>query len=422
MRIRFLGIAVIIALLVSVVGTRQVAAAEVLPYVNVSIAEGYIGQYEEYHIHFLLDSEVRAGGTLSLVFDDNINPPDARAISASDMVLDGASTGGSAHWTGRVLTLTATTSLSADTVHELTILRGAMVQNPRTAMHLRLLLRNDTTRTTLASNYYGISAVSHIWPISLTVDTRRDDRLEVVLRFSTGRNGALTGNPMSPRAFGAPAESPDTITILLSPGLSQVWRHSGAASASLTTPGTVLGTGSLKLVSASSQSSGATDSDRVQVTCQLSTDVAALTEVTLHVDLDGAAISNGLTTDDYALAWTSKEPTAVRVSLTGVPEPVPETPPTPGATDTTAPTVTWTSKASTLLPRLVTLDIAVTEENLGEAWFYGGTGSFIHTRLSMGDNTIMVINRTGIHGTIVASDKAGNTTTVSVDIPAPSGT
>jgi len=422
MRTKFLGIVVVIALLVSVAGIRQVAAAEVLPFVSVSIAEGYIGQYEEYHIHFLLDSEVKVGGTLSLVFDDNINPPGARAISASDIVLDGVSTGDSAHWMERVLTLTATTSLSADTVHELTILRGAMVQNPRMAMHLKLLLRNDTTGTTLVSNYYGISAVTHVSPISLTVDTQRDDRLGVVLRFTTGRNGTLTGNPMSPRAFGAPAESPDTITLKLSSGLTEFWEHSGAVSAWLSIPGTVLGTGSLKLVSTSSQSSGGTGSDRIQVIYQLATDVAALTDVALHLEFDGAANPNGLTTDDYALVWTSKESTAVRVSLTGVPDPVPETPPTPVAADTTAPTVTWTSKANTLLPRLVTLDIVISQQDLDEAWFSGGTDSLIHTRLAAGDNAIMLINRTGIHGTIVATDKAGNTTTVPVDIPAPSMT
>jgi hypothetical protein len=70
----------------------------------------------------------------------------------------------------------------------------------------------------------------------------------------------------------------------------------------------------------------------------------------------------------------------------------------------------------------MTLNIHVTEENLDEAWFAGGADSLIHTRLASGDNSIMLVNRTGIHGTIVATDKAGNTTTVPVDIPAPSMT
>lgn len=67
----------------------------------------------------------------------------------------------------------------------------------------------------------------------------------------------------------------------------------------------------------------------------------------------------------------------------------------------------------------MTLRITVTEDNLDEAWFSGGTGSFIHTRLSTGDTVIMLINRTGIRGSITATDKAGNTTTVPVDLPAP---
>ena len=112
----------------------------------------------------------------------------------------------------------------------------------------------------------------------------------------------------------------------------------------------------------------------------------------------------------------------VRVALSGVPEPAPQTPPEPATADSTAPTVTWTSSASTLLPRIVTLHIIVTEDNLDEAWFSGGTGSFIHTRLSTGDNEIMVINRSGIHGTVTATDKSGNTTTAPIDLPALSGT
>jgi hypothetical protein len=39
--------------------------------------------------------------------------------------------------------------------------------------------------------------------------------------------------------------------------------------------------------------------------------------------------------------------------------------------------------------------------------------------LAVGDNALMMINRTGIKGTIIAIDKVGNTTSVPVDIPAP---
>jgi len=42
----------------------------------------------------------------------------------------------------------------------------------------------------------------------------------------------------------------------------------------------------------------------------------------------------------------------------------------------------------------------------------------LHTWLAVGDNALMMINRTSIKGTIIAIDKAGNTTSVPVDIPA----
>jgi hypothetical protein len=144
--------------------------------------------------------------------------------------------------------------------------------------------------------------------------------------------------------------------------------------------------------------------------------------MSLYVMFATAQDVSALSDAEYVKLYTSKETTLVTVPPQPASSGSASQPGETSTADTTVPTVTWTSTTSTLLPRLVTLDIAVTEENLDEAWFSGGTGSFIHTRLSTGDNTIMVINRTGIHGTIVASDKAGNTTTVSVDIPAPSGT
>ena len=131
-------ILVVVALLVSLLGIRQVSAADTVPFVNVSIVEGYVGQYEEYHIQFLLDREVKAEETLSIVFDDNINLALYYNIAAGDMTLDGIPAGDSAHWSGHILTVHTPTVLSAGTVHELTILRSAMVQNPQTPIHVQL--------------------------------------------------------------------------------------------------------------------------------------------------------------------------------------------------------------------------------------------------------------------------------------------
>jgi hypothetical protein len=81
--------------------------------------------------------------------------------------------------------------------------------------------------------------------------------------------------------------------------------------------------------------------------------------------------------------------------------------------------VTWTSSASTLLPRLVTIQITITEDNLKQAYFARGDDGSLHTWLAAGENTLMMINRRGIKGTIIATDKAGNMTRIVIDIPAP---
>lgn len=99
-------------------------------------------------------------------------------------------------------------------------------------------------------------------------------------------------------------------------------------------------------------------------------------------------------------------------------------PTTPGSgttepADTTAPVVTWTVQQSAFFTRLLTLNISITEDNLDEAYFVRDGDNSLHTRLAVGDTGLMMVNRTGIKGMIIAVDKAGNTTTVPVDIPAP---
>jgi hypothetical protein len=67
----------------------------------------------------------------------------------------------------------------------------------------------------------------------------------------------------------------------------------------------------------------------------------------------------------------------------------------------------------------VTIQITITEDNLSQAYFAHGDDSSLHTWLAAGENTLMMINRRGIKGTIIATDKAGNTTSIVIDIPAP---
>jgi hypothetical protein len=139
----------------------------------------------------------------------------------------------------------------------------------------------------------------------------------------------------------------------------------------------------------------------------------------LTLELNGARLSKPLTTDDFTLVWTSKEPTMVRIPLTGVPAPVPTDGNPAPEQDTTVPVVTWNMQQSTFSSRLITLNISITEDNLDEAYFVRDDDNSLHTRLAVGDTGLMMINRTGIKGMIIAIDKAGNTTSVPVDIPAP---
>jgi hypothetical protein len=271
MRTKLLGIAVVIALLVSVVGIRQVAAAEVVPSVKVSTVDGYIGEYEEYLVSFLLSREVQPQETLSIVFDDSITRAGVGDIAAGNVLIDGVPVGASAVWSGHTLTVSTATSLPAGTTHDITILRGAMVQNPWTATHVQLLLRDDTTGTTLASNFYGITTVTQISPVSLTAEMSDTGHLTVLLRFRTGRTGALTGSPAS--RLTSSSTTSDTVSIRLSPALTKVWDLSGGPVAWLSIPGTVLAARRLQLVALTDRSRDQPDKYEKQATYVLDSSV-----------------------------------------------------------------------------------------------------------------------------------------------------
>jgi hypothetical protein len=109
----------------------------------------------------------------------------------------------------------------------------------------------------------------------------------------------------------------------------------------------------------------------------------------------------------------------VRIPLTGVPDPIPvDSDPVPEP-DTTAPLVTWKAQASAFSSRLVTVSVDIVETGLKQAFLESGADGSLHTWLNVGHNELLLVNRSGIHGTIVATDKAGNTTRTPVDIPAP---
>ena len=406
---------------VSMVGGRPLVTSAATPYVRLALTSGYIGDYDEYHVTFLLNESVPKGSKIAIGFDKSVNHSPLNAIATDDVLLDGVACS-AASWSDHTMTVTAQSDLSADTEHTLVIGTGAMVQNPQTATGIRVTLSDDADGTVLTSNYCLVGTTSSIAGVSMLADTSSSGGLSINIRFKTGRNGALKGTAATWSSVTSLTSYNDTITIRLSNTLSRLWAQCDWPTVLLSTPPYGLGARQLRLVSTTIRNED--DPAMYQRVMEFIPDVniPASTEILLTIQLDGVKLQKALTTDDYVAIWTSKEPAMVTIRPS---DGVAPTPPASGTTepaDTTAPVVTWTSKANALLPRLVTLDIVISEQDLDEAWFSGGTDSLVHTRLAAGDNSIMLVNRTGIHGTIIATDKAGNTTTVPVDIPAPSMT
>jgi hypothetical protein len=418
---KLLGIVVVVALLVSLVGIRQVGAADAVPFVKVSTVDGYVGEYEEYHISFLLSRDVKTHETLSIVFDDVVTRARLVSFTAGDVLIDGTPVGNETSWSGHTLTTAAQLTLTAGVAHELTILPGAMVKNPWDPCNIRLSLRDNVASASLVSNYYVISTTTRVSPVSLTLQTSGDNHVTVLVHFRTGRNGALTGNPTTPRAVNAVAASPDTISLRLSPSLSSLWDRSETVAGWLSNPLTSLAPSQLRPVSATSRLKDQQDGYKKDVEFGFNSKISDSTEVLVRLEFDRTNICVPLTTDDFVLVWTSKESTVVRIPLTGVPDAVPVSSDLAPEPDMTAPVITWNVQQSAFSTRLLTLNISIMEDNLDEAYFVKDGVDSLHTRLAVGDTGLMVINRSGIHGTIVATDKAGNTTTVLIDLPAPSG-
>jgi hypothetical protein len=394
-------------------------------YLRVAVTSSYPGDAPQYTLTFTLATTIHKSDTLALVFDTEVARARDGNPSSSSIAFDAASLTSSVEWSGNTLKLTAPADLVAGTEHVLVIMAGALIQNPRTSGHYQITLEHLASRTTLISNYYTVTSVTHLVPLGLEAVVENFQMTGVRIRIKTGRSGALTGHdPIGVDLLGAPVypDQEDTMTIRLSEGLSRLWATAGTVKLQpLFSSYPLVSTIPYIAAVLSSTVYGTTETrtDLRQLVLNLPHNIPASTELYIYLMFRTAQSASPLSETEYVKVYSSKETALVTVP----PQATESGSGTQSETsaDTTAPTVSWTSKSSTLLPRLVTLDIAVTEENLDEAWFSGGTGSFIHTRLATGDNTVMVINRRGIHGTIVATDKAGNTTTVPVDLPGPSG-
>lgn len=415
-RIALVLLAIIIA--VSTLGGRPLATSAATPYVQLALTSGYVGDYEEYHVTFLLNQSVSKGSTITIGFDKSVSHSPMRVIATDEVLMDDVACS-AVNWTGHTLTVTAPAGLAAGVEHTLVVLAGAMIQNPQTATGIRITVSDDVHGTVLTSNYCVVGTTSSIAGISMLTATSSSGGLSVNIRFKTGRNGALTGTAATWSSVTSLTSHNDTITIRLSNTLSRLWAQSDWPTVLLSTPPYGLGARQLRLISTTIRNED--DPATYQRVMEFIPDVniPASTEVLLTIELDGVKLQKALTTDDSVAIWTSREPTMVTIRPSdGV------APTTPGSgttepADTTAPVVTWTVQQSAFFTRLLTLNISITEDNLDEAYFVRDGDNSLHTRLAVGDTGLMMVNRTGIKGMIIAVDKAGNTTTVPVDIPAP---
>jgi hypothetical protein len=418
MRRRIALVLLALIIVVSTVGGRPLTTSAATSYVQLTLASGYVGDYEEYHVTFLLNQSVSKGSTITIGFDKAVSHSVTRAITTDDVLVDDIASS-ALNWTGHILTVTVPADLAADAEHTLVVLAGAMIQNPQTATGIRITLSDDVHRTVLTSNYCVVGTTSSISGISMSTQTSSSGGLSVNIRFKTGRNGALKGTAATWSSITSLASYNDTITIRLSNTLSKLWDESDWPTISLSTPPYGLGARQLRVISTTKRNEDDPDTYQNVILALPDVSVPASTEVLLTLELNGARLSKPLTTDDFTLVWTSKEPTMVRIPLTGVPAPVPTDGNPAPEQDTTVPVVTWNMQQSTFSSRLITLNISITEDNLDEAYFVRDDDDSLHTRLAVGDTGLMMINRTGIKGMIIAIDKAGNTTSVPVDIPAP---
>lgn len=415
-RIALVLLAIIIA--VSTLGGRPLATSAATPYVQLALTSGYVGDYEEYHVTFLLNQSVSKGSTITIGFDKSVSHSPMRVITTDEVLVDDVACS-AVNWTGHTLTVTAPAGLAAGVEHTLVVLAGAMIQNPQTATGIRITVSDDVHGTVLTSNYCVVGTTSSIAGISMLTATSSSGGLSVNIRFKTGRNGALTGTAATWSSVTSLTSHNDTITIRLSNTLSRLWAQSDWPTVLLSTPPYGLGARQLRLISTTIRNED--DPATYQRVMEFIPDVniPASTEVLLTIELDGVKLQKALTTDDSVAIWTSREPTMVTIRPSdGV------APTTPGSgttepADTTAPVVAWTVQQSAFFTRLLTLNISITEDNLDEAYFVRDGDNSLHTRLAVGDTGLMMVNRTGIKGMIIAVDKAGNTTTVPVDIPAP---
>src|SRR5450759_1346173 len=158
-RIALVLLAIIIA--VSTLGGRPLATSAATPYVQLALTSGYVGDYEEYHVTFLLNQSVSKGSTITIGFDKSVSHSPMRVITTDEVLMDDVACS-AVNWTGHTLTVTAPAGLAAGVEHTLVVLAGAMIQNPQTATGIRITVSDDVHGTVLTSNYCVVGTTSSI--------------------------------------------------------------------------------------------------------------------------------------------------------------------------------------------------------------------------------------------------------------------
>ncbi|HEY9093618.1 MAG TPA: hypothetical protein VIN62_02065 [Candidatus Cryosericum sp.] len=409
--------AIVLLALMSAVGLRAAAARADSSSLSVSVSDGYPGTAPAYTLTFVSAVSVAKGGTLTLTFEGGVGSTAGLSVPASALVVDGTPVAANGRWSATQLTLVTPIELTAGTEHTIHIAESAGIQNPWTEGHYRVTLDLGSGSAPLVSNYYSVTTTTRLVPVGFSTVVEYGQVTGVRVTFRTGRSGSLVGHDLIRNAQGYMVypTTEDTFTVRLSAGLSALWSTNGRA---LLQPSYAEAPFAMTIISNTVYDTDLEGNDLRQLVLNVPHNIPANVELSLILTV--ASAQRSLPDGQYVRLFTSKEPAVITVPpQTGSGESGGGT--GTGVTDTTAPVVTWSSQQNTLLPRLVTVSITIDEDNLDEAWFSEGADSFIHTRLWIGTTTLLVVNRAGIHGTIVATDKAGNTTTVAVDIPALSG-
>lgn len=415
-RIMTVALVLLLVLGISRPGVQPVRAGTSDPSLWAAVSSNYPGDAPQYTLTFTLDTSISAGSTLAFTFDSAVGRGDGTSISSSLITVDGTPLSEHASWQVNTLTLAVPMDLGAGTAHTVIISEDARIQNPWAIGHYRITLSTAAEAVSLTSNYYSVTTVTHLVPLALDKVVEYGVLTGVRVTFKTGRNGALVGHDLI-RGLGGTMVYPtteDTMTVRLSAGLSTLWT---TGSSVRLLPSYAESPFAMTVLSNTVYDTSDNGVDLRQLVLSLPHNLPANTQFALYLIFATPQDVSAVSDAEYVKLYSSKEPALVMIppqpassgSGTG----------TTGTTDTTPPVVTWTSSASTLLPRLVTIQITITEDNLNQAYFAHGDDGSLHTWLAAGENTLMMINRRGIKGTIIATDKAGNTTSIVIDIPAP---